>query len=302
MNGAAVSMIPAEQIQIISELGSGSSTKMYKANYQHSEVALKKFTGTSSAVKITKETDIIKSLHHPYVVQYLGICQMSYTEMYTVSEYVPGGDLAQQLRRRKEAEGTNELVKPRMVGQIASAMSYIHDQQVIHGDLSARNILVRGDTDDMYDIILKLTNFSKSRRFSDPAAKDSHMPVRWTAPECLKSGVATHYNDVWAFGVTAWEIYNDGDIPYGGKKDEEVTSALRSGLTLSMSYEPLRDIITQCWHDDEKKRPSWKEINTVISELNSHAPTRPSLKMSPSTNQSPHISLSAEKMYVSSPV
>ena len=39
-------------------------------------------------------------------------------------------------------------------------------------------------------------------------------PLCWIAPESLVSLQLTHKTDVWAFGVTMWEILTLGATPY----------------------------------------------------------------------------------------
>jgi len=40
------------------------------------------------------------------------------------------------------------------------------------------------------------------------------LAVKWLAPECLVSRQFSVKSDVWAFGVTLWEICNLGRMPY----------------------------------------------------------------------------------------
>ncbi len=48
------------------------------------------------------------------------------------------------------------------------------------------------------------------------------LPVRWMSPESVKYGRFTSQSDVWAYGVTLWEIYSYGKQPYYGHANEEV--------------------------------------------------------------------------------
>lgn len=48
------------------------------------------------------------------------------------------------------------------------------------------------------------------------------MPVRWMARETLEHGRYTEASDVWAFGVTLWEIYAYGRQPYEGLNNTQV--------------------------------------------------------------------------------
>ena len=41
-------------------------------------------------------------------------------------------------------------------------------------------------------------------------------PSRWVAPEVFSTNLLTKHSDVWAYGVTMWEMMNCGAMPYQG--------------------------------------------------------------------------------------
>ena len=48
------------------------------------------------------------------------------------------------------------------------------------------------------------------------------MPVRWMAPESLERGEWTEKSDVWAFGVTMWEVFSNAALPFEYVTSDEV--------------------------------------------------------------------------------
>ena len=55
----------------------------------------------------------------------------------------------------------------------------------------------------------------------DGRQKRMELPWKWVAPEAATHRIFTQNSDVWAFGITMWEIFTLGGIPYPGFKNTE---------------------------------------------------------------------------------
>ena len=62
------------------------------------------------------------------------------------------------------------------------------------------------------------------------------VPVKWMAPEALKYGKYTTFNDIWACGVLLWEIFSFGAIPYQGYSNQQVLVFVDKGGRLDKPY------------------------------------------------------------------
>jgi len=59
------------------------------------------------------------------------------------------------------------------------------------------------------------------------------LPWRWMALECLTQFSFSTASDVWAFGVTGWEIFSFGNVPFANQNwNEEFVEQLQKGLRL----------------------------------------------------------------------
>lgn len=93
-------------------------------------------------------------------------------------------------------------------------MKYLGEQKIVHCDLAARNVIVRAE------MHVEVTDFGLARVLNaDPLqSRDVTLPILWAAQELLNPKTKhLDFNvktDVWAFGVTIWEIFTSGRQPY----------------------------------------------------------------------------------------
>ena len=82
---------------------------------------------------------------------------------------------------------------------------------IVHGDLACRNVYLDGKG------VVKITNLgirngrnshSNSRIY--PSTENGRRPLKWLSPEAISGGEVTQASDVWAYGVTLWEVVTLG--------------------------------------------------------------------------------------------
>ncbi|XP_010855600.1 PREDICTED: epithelial discoidin domain-containing receptor 1-like, partial [Bison bison bison] len=182
-----------------------------------------------------KEVKIMSRLKDPNIIRLLGVCVQD-DPLCMITDYMENGDLNQFLSAHQledkatEGPGDGEAAQGptisypmllHVAAQIASGMRYLATLNFVHRDLATRNCLV-GE-----NFTIKIADFGMSRNLY---AGDYYrvqgravLPIRWMAWECILMGKFTTASDVWAFGVTLWEVLMLCRAqPFGQLTDEQV--------------------------------------------------------------------------------
>ncbi|XP_051776276.1 LOW QUALITY PROTEIN: epithelial discoidin domain-containing receptor 1 [Erpetoichthys calabaricus] len=230
-----------------------------------------------------KEVKILSRLKDPNIIGLLGVCVQD-TPLCMITEYMERGDLNQFLNQRKledKACSTSNITTISyealisMASQIASGMKYLASLNFVHRDLATRNCLV-GENDT-----IKIADFGMSRNLY---AGDYYriqgravLPIRWMAWECILMGKFTTASDVWAFGVTLWEMLMlCKEQPYNSLTDEEVIENAGEffrdhGKQMYLTRpeicpQGLYELMLHCWCRDFKDRPTFVQIQHFLLE------------------------------------
>ncbi len=106
----------------------------------------------------------------------------------------------QTLQRRME-QGPMPFSAIISIGlQLAGALAFAHRLDMIHGDIKPSNILVQED------LLAKLSDFGMARRASGEVAGPVGGTPNYLAPELLEGGLPNLQSDVYALGVTLYEM------------------------------------------------------------------------------------------------
>ncbi|NXP63159.1 MERTK kinase, partial [Chloropsis cyanopogon] len=227
------------------------------------------------------EAACMKDFDHPNVIKLLGVCielsSLQVPKPMVILPFMKYGDLHSFLLRSRlemapQFVPLQTLVK--FMVDIAQGMEYLSSQNFLHRDLAARNCMLRDDmTVCVADFGLSKKIYSGDYYRQGRIAK---MPVKWIALESLADRVYTTKSDVWAFGITMWEIATRGMTPYPGVQNHEIYEYLFHGQRLKKPedcLDELYEIMSECWRADPATRPSFSQLKVQLEKLLENLPS-----------------------------
>jgi len=253
-----------EDVVIGNMIGSGAFGTVFSGTWNHTEIALKTVK-KDDLTNFQSEIKILRSLNHPNVLRFFGTLETR-GNLFVVTEYCSKGNLQTFLSENRDDLDSDDMTA--MILQIAKGMLYIHKTGIIHRDLAARNVLVSED------FSLKISDFGLSRRieseyYKPESTTNKLFPVRWSAPEVLSFHKFSAASDVWAFGITVWEVFQFGARTYIEMENSEVIKQVLIGYRLSQPQtcpENVWQIVTQCWNDKTQERLTFTRIVELLEQ------------------------------------
>ncbi len=207
--------------QIKELIRTGRSGRVYQGEEIH--------TGKPVAVKflhqnLVRQTDqrkafvaeakTLSKLNHPNIGKMLDYGEEGQSACYIVMEYLSTQTLADKLRE----EGPFSMDETKYVlDQIASALEFAHQQEIIHLDVKPGNILLKKKSGAAFGYIPILTDFGISRTLFEDGSQ-VHRGVSGTldyiSPEQIHSPAHLDRKaDIYSLGVVAYQLVT-GELPF----------------------------------------------------------------------------------------
>lgn len=222
------------------------------------EVAIKFIQDVGDQRRLFDEIAALQKIRSKHVVQIFDVFLNEVDrKVGIVQEYISGNDLVSF--EVKGAISVNEYLK--VLYQIASGISDIHAQGLIHRDIKPNNMKF-----DQSNII-KIFDFGLAR-FS--GKNDSTLGFTGTpgfaAPELYRAGLVpfTRAIDTYAFGVTAWYLSGTRIPEHLLRRPPNLTNTPSfSSLSLGIP-QPIIDLLDCTLTEDIDNRPSMSDITNLL--------------------------------------
>eukprot|EP01105_Mastigella_eilhardi_P008979 TRINITY_DN2145_c0_g4_i1.p1 TRINITY_DN2145_c0_g4~~TRINITY_DN2145_c0_g4_i1.p1 ORF type:complete len:1148 (+),score=277.18 TRINITY_DN2145_c0_g4_i1:35-3478(+) len=264
-------------------LATGGFGTVFRGVYRSQLVAVKvlkhqEALATDEEKEFIGECELLKRLHHNYIVSYVGACMVP--GRYCVcTELIPHGNLRTLLQSHKDVPYALIL---KFATNIAEAMTFLHINKVIYRDLKCSNVLVVS-TASRAQVSCKLTDFGTARNVENPEEMYDYThgvgtPI-YMAPELFVHD--SRYNflvDVYSYSMLMFEMWAREE-PWSQEVCWDIPHKVLSGArppfpeepALSRpSAEPPADYVAlmqQCWSHDPAGRPMFADITDRVHAM-----------------------------------
>jgi non-specific serine/threonine protein kinase/serine/threonine-protein kinase len=206
--------------RIVSEIGRGGMSHVYKAvrddDQYYKEVAIKLLRpglDTHALLqRLRAERQILAELSHPHIAQLLDGGVTETKAPYLVMEYIEGRPIDWYCEERQ----LGLRARLDLICTLCSAVHYVHQHLMVHGDLKGGNILVTNDG------VVKLLDFGIAKLLNATAPPDSPettmnrvvaMTPAYASPEQVRGEPITTTSDVYSLGVLLYRLLT-GTLPF----------------------------------------------------------------------------------------
>jgi len=256
-------------LEFENEIGRGAYGVVFRGRWRGGIVAIKQlsFKGVLTQKELQdfrSEAALMKKLRpHVNVVQFLGIT--SSPSLCIVTEFLDQGSLFKLVFSSSKIDA-NILMN--VVKGIAAGMLHLHREGVVHRDLATRNILLGSGNQ------VKISDFGLSRLAGVEGGRSNQTtsdtgPLKWMSPEAIRNREYSRMSDVWAFGVTLYEIVARSEPYLGLDPVQAALEVTHGGLRLEIpNYTPLviAEIMNGCYQFDPKRRLDFQTISKRLQD------------------------------------
>ncbi|MCL2823956.1 MAG: protein kinase [Polyangiaceae bacterium] len=252
-----------DRYEIRQSLGKGGMGEVFLAYDRSTQqpVALKlvredsRMPGDDDALR--QELLHARSVGHPNVCRVHDLAPSKWGPI-LVMEHIKGQTLHAHIRRKKQHGGYSGDEFRKIAREASAGLAAIHDQDLVHGDFKPGNVMVTEDR----AIILDFGFAQERARVSAhrPGAPPDGGTPNYMAPERLRSGGASPEDDVYALGMTLWEMWTcrvpePGSCPRARKMREQIMFDVPSHLCVDEIKQVFR-----CLSENQKMRPQAKHL------------------------------------------
>lgn len=247
-----------DRYEIRQSLGKGGMGEVFLAYDRSTQqpVAMKvvreesRMPGDDEALR--QELLLARSVSHPNVCRVHDLAPSPWGPI-LVMEHIAGQTLHTHIRRRKAQGGYTADEFRKIASESSAGLAAIHAQGLVHGDLKPGNVMVTNDRAVILDFGFAQERARLSAR--RPGAPPDGGTPNYMAPERLRSGGASPEDDMYALGLTLWEMWTCR-VPEPGyrPRSKPMRSQIMFDVPAGLSVDEVKQVF-RCLSEDAALRP-----------------------------------------------
>ncbi|CAD8157296.1 unnamed protein product [Paramecium octaurelia] len=195
----------------------------------------------------------LKKIDHPNIIKLFDFYHDE-KHIYLVEEYIDGGDLSQRLNA--EMHSQEKIHVAFVFQQVLSAINYLHQQDIIHKNISLNGVLVAQKS----NLLIKLIGLDDLYYIF----QDFNTNLSYRAPETFAENYQySKAADIWSAGIILFELMY-GIHPFqDSTRQLTIQNIKRNNIKSEIDLNSISDdaykLIGDMINPDHKMRPSAKE-------------------------------------------
>lgn len=192
--------------------GKGGMGQVYQAwdRKRSTYMAVKVIHDLRFFESFVREVQALVKLAHPNIIRFYDVDKDDNAGViFIVMDWVDGIDLQNLFKKRKGPLGVGEVAH--ILDGVQKALYYAHTSNVIHCDIKPANILLRNADNQVL-----LGDFGLAHIAHDQSGGGT---LPYMAPELFKGGQVSVSSDIYALGVTLYQLLS-GRLPFYGETKE----------------------------------------------------------------------------------
>lgn len=183
----------------------------FRAKWLDADVVVMLFVADAAGKTFADEVSVWRQLRHPNIIKLYGACDVGHH--FFVAEFASNGSIVNYLTACKRSEV--KATPWKFLHEAVLGLVFLHERQLIHGNLRGSNILVGGDG------LAKLADFGFIGSTRSGTLSGVFGAARWHAPECVEGEKASFASDVYSLGLCIVEALL-GKVPWANLPDKHM--------------------------------------------------------------------------------
>jgi WD40 repeat protein len=253
-------------------IGTGGFGEVYQGSWNKMPVAIRVLKSDAGIIPnlevIRREINTWSMILHPHVLEFLGANVLD-EKPFIVMPYLENRNARDFLQKHPRCD------RLMMLHHISLGIAHLHSKNIIHGDIKGMNVLIN----DVGKAVL--CDFGLSNIKADAIRRTTTHELsnvgsqNWMSPERLMGGTPRKPCDIYALGMTIFEIYtNDVPLGYINPRDFTLLVAERdvrperpSKNEAPQLTDAVWHLANKCWVKNPARRPDSNAVRDTIWSL-----------------------------------